>query len=127
MKILIVDDEELNIKVVSAILENEGYEYASAENGVEAFKVLNEQSDIDAILLDRYMPEMDGIIFMKKLREHATYSNLPVIMATAGDSDKEVVDGFATGVYYYLTKPFDDRMLLSVLHSVQHHIADGAT
>ncbi len=117
MKILIVDDDELNVKILEEILEDAEFDTVSAENGVQALERLREHDDIAIILLDRMMPVMDGMQFMEEIKKHPEWADKPVIMQTAANQPKEVIEGSASGVYYYLTKPFDEQIVLSVIRA----------
>jgi CheY-like chemotaxis protein len=87
-KILIVDDDSINRKLLTTILAKSGYEVIEAENGVEALSKLS--PDISLILLDLKMPVMDGIEFMKVLkREKPECLEVPIIVLTTDDSKKE--------------------------------------
>ncbi len=87
-KILIVDDDSINRKLLTTILAKSGYEVIEAENGVEALSKVS--PDISLILLDLKMPVMDGIEFMKVLkREKPECLEVPIIVLTTDDSKKE--------------------------------------
>lgn len=117
MKILIVDDDELNIKILEEILGDAEFQTVAAENGREALERLREHPDIGIILLDRMMPQMDGMQFMQEIKKHPQWAKKPVIMQTAASQPREVIEGTASGVYYYLTKPFDEQIVLSVIRA----------
>lgn len=123
-KVLAVDDKEPARLLLSALLEAAGYAVVTAEDGVQALDVLErEGADIDVILLDRRMPNMDGMEVMSRLKADPDLRNIPVIMQTAADSDKEVCEGIQAGVFYYLTKPFERGVLLSITRAaVDDHI-----
>jgi len=87
-KILIVDDDAINRKLLSVTLKKTGYEVVEAENGVDALSKLS--PDISLILLDLKMPVMDGIEFMNQLREkRQEFLNIPILVLTTDDSQKE--------------------------------------
>lgn len=117
MKILIVDDDELNRKILKEILEDGEFESVEACDGLEAFDMLKKESDIGLILLDRRMPNMDGMQFMEEMRNRPEYKDIPVIMQTAANSPREVIEGSSTGVYYYLTKPYDEQIVISIVRA----------
>src|SRR5210317_1247508 len=106
--IRIVDDEKNYLRVLSAVLEEEGYEVLTALSGREALEI-QETSDLDLILTDMTMPGMDGI----KLLEHikAKDPDLPVIMMTAHGSVDKAVEAMQKGAYSYILKPFDNERL----------------
>lgn len=117
MKILIVDDDELNVKILEEILEDADFQTVSAENGLEAMDRLKEHADVELILLDRMMPKMDGMQFMEEIKKQPEWENTPIIMQTAANQPKEVIEGTSAGAYYYLTKPFDEQVVLSVVRA----------
>ena len=80
--ILIVDDNELNLKLASTVLEKEGYQTSTALNGKEALARAN-KAPPDLAILDVMMPDMDGYELCKRIRETPSLANIPVIMLTA--------------------------------------------
>lgn len=117
--ILLVDDDRTLRLMLSAQLEQLGYEVLEAANGAEAFVFLeNTSNKIDMILLDREMPVMDGMQFIKELKKNDTaYRHIPVIMITGYGSPEEINQGIASGVFYYLVKPISPMVLGSVVSS----------
>jgi CheY-like chemotaxis protein len=114
--ILIVDDEPFNIEIIMEYLEDEGYELRSAEDGLDAWNQLQAEPEVfDLILLDRMMPNMDGMETLDKIKSHPQLMDLPVILQTALASKQDIADGMKAGAYYYLTKPFEEDMLRSVI------------
>ncbi len=116
-KILVVDDEEVNRDILEEYLADAGYETMSAENGLEAWKLLEAHKNFQVIVLDRMMPVMDGMTFMENLNADPRYSHIPVVMQTAAASQEEVMQGINAGVFYYLTKPYRKELLLALVHS----------
>ncbi len=113
--ILIVDDEELNLECVTEFLAETNYRISTAENGKVAMEMLEETpEDFNVILLDRMMPEMNGMDVLAKIKQHPVLQNCPVIFQTAKAGSLEIAEGIKAGAYYYLTKPFDEEVLLSV-------------
>lgn len=117
MKILIVDDDELNRKILEEILSDAGFDTVSAEDGVVALEKLEAYPDITVVLLDRMMPRMDGMEVMQRINEHPQWKHKAVIMQTAAGKPQEVIEGSSTGVYYYLTKPFNEQIVLSIVRA----------
>lgn len=121
---LVVDDERMNREVVVANLRAAGYETVTAEDGQQAWEILDRMpGDFDVILLDRRMPRMDGMELLARLKGDERLRPIPVIMQTAYASSEDVVEGIKAGVYYYLGKPLDRRLLLSVAAAAveDHH------
>jgi CheY-like chemotaxis protein len=116
-KILAVDDEEFNLDIIGRHLAKAGFDVILAGDGQEALERLEEYPGIAAIVLDRMMPVMDGMEFLHRIKETQRYRDIPVIMQTAAAGSAQVLQGIQAGVYYYLTKPYDDVLLLAILES----------
>ena len=105
-KILIVDDEEKNVKLIIAILKNYGYEFETAKNGLEAIEKTKAFAP-DLILLDIMMPEMDGYEACRRLKENSETQHIPVVMVTALADRDSRIRGLESGANDFLTKPVD--------------------
>lgn len=103
--ILVVDDNQENLKVVSNYLRDKKYKIALALDGVNALKIL-ETNKIDLILLDIMMPGMDGFEVCRKIKSNPATENIPVIFLTAKNDTEDVVTGFEIGGVDYISKPF---------------------
>ncbi len=111
INVLSVDDDFINLKLVSSILKkNENVNQVfEASNGLEALKVLREHEDIQLILLDMMMPVMNGIKFLDYTTADEKFKNIPVIVLTTDESKKyEVSD---KGIYDFLVKPIREHVL----------------
>jgi len=104
--LLVVDDNDLNRRLVKLTLGKLGYIVEEAENGQRALERI-EQGHIDLVLLDISMPQMDGIELLKCLRQRVTMLELPVIMFTADDHQERVVEALSLGANDYLLKPLN--------------------
>jgi CheY-like chemotaxis protein/anti-sigma regulatory factor (Ser/Thr protein kinase) len=116
-KILVVDDEPVNLEIINEHLEDEGYQVETAQSGEQALTVLSEDNGFDLILLDRMMPGIDGIEVLKQIKASHKLRDIPVIMQTAATSAEQVSEGIASGAFYYLTKPFKPEILLAIVRS----------
>lgn len=115
-KILVIDDESINIKLVQFGLQSEGiYQIASAESGEEGIDYVKE-NDVDLILLDLMMPGMDGFETMEKLNE---FSKIPVIFMTADTEDETIEKARNLGAADFLKKPFIPDILRE---TVRNHV-----
>ena len=124
VRLLVVDDEDINRQTLRYCLEPVGFQIDEAGDGVEAWHALSQGRSIyDAILLDRRMPEMDGMELLAKIKAEDGLRDIPVVMQTAMDSEQEIIDGIEAGVYYYLTKPYDVDVLVSVVRSATEEYA----
>ena len=110
-KILLVDDCKTTRKIVSYLLKGSAYTILQAENGLDALEKLA-RNDVDIIITDLNMPRMDGIEFVKVLKEDDAYMGIPVIMLTTEGSEQDKDKAYQLGVVSYLSKPVDkDRIL----------------
>ena len=107
--ILIVDDEKNYLTILSAVLEDEGFEVLTALSGREALEV-HKTSDLDLILTDMKMPEMDGIELLERIK--SVDPDLQVIMMTAHGTVDKAVEAMQKGAYTYVLKPFDNERLI---------------
>ncbi|NNF99087.1 MAG: sigma-54-dependent Fis family transcriptional regulator [Desulfobacteraceae bacterium] len=107
--ILIVDDEKNYPLILSAVLDEEGFETLTANSGQEALERLND-SDIDLVLTDMKMPVMDGIELLEHIKKKD--AELPVIMMTAHGTVEKAVEAMQKGAYNYILKPFDNERLV---------------
>jgi len=114
--VLIVDDEVINRLLLNEYLVDAGYDPVQAEGGTQALEILNREPDrFAAVLLDRMMPDMDGLSVLKEMKLTSSLRDIPVIMQTAKAMKSEIQEGLECGSYYYLTKPFDRKTLLTIL------------
>jgi DNA-binding response OmpR family regulator/anti-sigma regulatory factor (Ser/Thr protein kinase) len=115
VKILAVDDEAFNLDIMTYHLEEAGFSVVQADDGDIALQKLATTPDIDVIILDRMMPRMSGMEVLEKIKKVAELKNIPVIMQTAAAATRQILQGIEAGVYYYLTKPYEDIMLVSII------------
>ncbi len=108
-RILIVDDEEQIRNILRMYLVREGYEIVEAEDGEKGMKLFYEKP-FDLVILDVMLPKKDG---WSILREVKKYTDIPVIMLTARDDSEDEVFGFEIGADDYITKPFNNKVLLA--------------
>jgi CheY-like chemotaxis protein len=113
--IITVDDEMHNLMLLESYLEGTGHAVKYFTNGSDALDCLQSGCAADTILLDRMMPGMDGLTFMRELRKLKAHLRTPVIMQTAAVGSAEVAEGITAGAYYYLAKPFARDVLLAVV------------
>ncbi|MBI5195552.1 MAG: response regulator [Nitrospirae bacterium] len=111
-RILCVDDEPANLKLLEAILVPRGYDVIMVENGREAIEKIKEKN-IAMVLLDVMMPEIDGFEVCKMIKENERFRNIPIIMITALRSKEDRVKGIAVGVEDFISKPFDQAEVLA--------------
>jgi DNA-binding response OmpR family regulator len=105
-KILVVDDQPINVQLLKRKLEREGIHVAAAYTGQEALEVVKAEKP-DLILLDVMMPDMDGIEVCQRLQENEDTRSIPVIFITARSSKEGKLEGLSVGAVDYITKPID--------------------
>lgn len=116
-KVLIVDDEPLNLEVLESFLHGTGYKIIRAANGEAALNVLDKES-IDLILLDIMMPGIDGYGLCKKIKSQERTRFIPVLMVTSLDNKSARVVAVADGADDLITKPVDKKELLVRVNSL---------
>ncbi|WP_017718872.1 response regulator [Kamptonema formosum] len=112
-KILIVDDEPVNLQVLVNYLSLHKYTTARASSGREALKIIQQGFQPDLVLLDVMMPRMTGYEACRKIRQMFSASELPVVLLTAKNQVSDLVEGFRAGANDYLTKPISKDELLA--------------
>ena len=116
-RILIADDQPMNVDILQTRLAVHGYELLTAADGEEALGVARAQLP-DLILLDIMMPKMDGLEVCRLLKGDAALPFMPIIMVTAKADTKDIVAGLEAGADEYLTKPVDQAALVARVKSM---------
>ncbi|HEY4529071.1 MAG TPA: hybrid sensor histidine kinase/response regulator [Luteimonas sp.] len=111
-RVLVVDDQAANLRVVSALLERQGYEVAVAGDGDAALAISEEQAP-DLMLLDMMMPGMDGFGVMEEIRLRALLPRVPVVFLTAAQDRGLLLRAFEAGAVDYVVKPFIPEELVA--------------
>ena len=115
--ILVVEDDVQIRKFICYCLENNNYQYITASNGQDALRKIFYEN-IDLILLDLGLPDMDGVDIIQRLRE---FSEIPIIVVSARDKDKDKADALELGADDYLTKPFSATELVARIKVAFRH------
>lgn len=115
--ILIVEDSPTQAQMAKMILENEGYDVYTAENGEVGLKMAIEKQP-DLIIADIIMPIMDGYEMIKRLRHNTTTSSIPILILTTKDKPMDIMKGLEVGADYYLTKPYEEYDLVSSVENI---------
>jgi len=121
-KILVVDDEARMRKIVKDFLVMNGYKVIEAEDGEQAVDLFYADKDIALIILDVMMPKLDGWEVTKEIRN---VSDVPIIMLTAKDTEKDELQGFELGVDEYVSKPFSPKVLVARVEAVLRRSSSG--
>lgn len=116
MRILLIEDDEKLLQLLAFQLKKEGYEVDCCNNGGDAMYYISQNAH-DIILLDRMLPEMDGLSILRKTRESGI--TIPVIMLTALGQLQDKIDGLDTGADDYLVKPFAFEELLARIRCIK--------
>ena len=116
-RILIVDDNSMNLDILRALLAAHGYEIITATDGEAALAVAREEQP-DLILLDVMMPKMNGFEVCRSLKADFSVPFMPIIMVTAKADSKDIVEGLEAGGDEYLTKPVDHEALVARVRSM---------
>ena len=116
MRILLVEDDEKLLQLLAFQLKQEGYQVDCCSNGGDAMYYISQNAH-DIILLDRMLPEMDGLTILKKTRESGI--TIPVIMLTALGQLQDKINGLDTGADDYLVKPFAFEELLARIRCIK--------
>lgn len=111
--VLVVDDDREIVKAIGLLLEKEGYRVLKAYDGMEALRILAEQS-VRLIIMDVMMPRLDGLSAMMKIRER---QNLPIIVLSAKTEETDKVLGLSMGADDYVSKPFNPQELAARVKS----------
>ena len=120
-KVLIVEDEKAIVDLIAFNLKREGYEVQEAYDGQQGLEKAQAQ-DIDLVLLDVMLPYMDGFEVLRRLRQK---SDVPVLMVTAREEERDKVRGLETGADDYITKPFSTKELTArVKANIRRRLTD---
>lgn len=113
-KILIIDDSAVFRKIVAVHLKSLGFELIEAVDGIDALNKLQNNS-VHLIVCDMNMPNMDGIQFIRKVKENPNYKFIPIIMLTTESQEEKKQEGLKAGARVWLTKPFSPEELLDTI------------
>jgi CheY-like chemotaxis protein len=118
IRILVVDDNPVNLDIIAEFLEDCGYALTLASSGEEAWaQMAAAPVPFDLVILDRMMPGMDGVELMHLIKANPRFAATPVIMQTAAVAPEQVREGVEAGAYYYLTKPFEPETLQIIVRA----------
>jgi DNA-binding response OmpR family regulator len=108
--VLVADDDEDVLSLVTTVLERAGHEVIAARDGAEAL-ALAQQRRPDLAVLDVAMPQLDGLEVLRRLRRSRETAEVPVVLLSARAQESDVVLGYETGASAYVRKPFSPREL----------------
>ncbi|MGA9108878.1 MAG: response regulator [Smithella sp.] len=122
-KILIVDDEQDIVELISYNLEKEGFSIIKAYDGVSVFNVITMKKP-DLLILDLMLPGMNGLDICKKIRANPATADLPIIMLTAKGDELDKIIGLEIGADDYITKPFSVKELVARVRTILRRSQD---
>jgi CheY-like chemotaxis protein len=114
-RILVADDDPAILRLVTTILQREGYEVVAARDGREAYKALQDDGDFMAAVFDVVMPHLPGPELVRYMKTEKRLMKIPVMMMTAEQDPKLSSDAFAAGAIVFLPKPFGAAQLQTML------------
>jgi two-component system alkaline phosphatase synthesis response regulator PhoP len=123
-RVLLVEDDPRSIRFVSYVLEQEGYEVLTANNGLTGLKKAREEAP-DLLILDVMLPGLDGFEVCRRLRADKQTSKLPVLMLSAKAQEIDKTTGLKMGADDYLTKPADPSEIAARVESLLQRKAAG--
>jgi CheY-like chemotaxis protein len=109
-RVLVADDDEDILALVTAVLQRSGHEVIAVQDGAQALATVQSHSP-DLAVLDISMPEVDGLEVLRRVRADVETRDLPVILLSAQAQEADVERGYATGASAYMKKPFSPREL----------------
>lgn len=115
---MVVDDEQLNLLIIEEFLAEEAVDLDPFTDPVAAWNHLQAHAgDYSLVVLDRMMPGLDGLDFLRRMKADPRFADIPVIMQTAAAEPDQVREGLEAGAYYYLTKPYEPDALISIVRA----------
>ncbi len=117
-KVLVVDDSTAIRQSITYVLQQGGYEVVEAKDGLDALSVLQSMAPPDLIITDVNMPNLDGLSFIKKVREDVKFKFTPIIVLTTESQGSKMNEGKEAGATGWIVKPFSAEKLLGVVRKV---------
>ena len=123
LKILIVDDFPTMRRIVKTLLKQNGYSnFVEAEDGEQAYKLLESEGDFEMIVSDWNMPNMTGLELLKAVRANPKLKQLPFLMVTAEAEKENIIEAVKAGVSNYIVKPFTGQALKDKLDKIDQMV-----
>lgn len=118
VRVLVVDDDDVILALLNCILVEDGYAVTCVSTGSQAKALLDRDQAFDAVLLDRMLPDMDGMDILHEMKSRTGLRDIPVVFQTVMAQESDIQDGLRSGAYYYLLKPLDPRLVLQIVSAV---------
>jgi two-component system phosphate regulon response regulator PhoB len=115
--IIVIEDEEDILELITFILETEGYKVTGIVDGLKGLNIVKENPP-DLLILDIMLPSIDGMEICRSLKKDNKYSFIPIIMVTAKGSNEDIVAGLNMGADDYITKPFSTKVFIARVANV---------
>lgn len=116
-KILIVEDNEINLKLIRTVLKAKGFQLAEARDGEEALKIVDVERP-DIILMDIHIPKIDGLEVTRRLREMESHKGKPIIALTAHAMEGDKKKFIEAGCDGYIAKPINTRTFVDKIEAI---------
>jgi two-component system chemotaxis response regulator CheY len=120
LSVLLVDDSIVLRSILQLELMDAGFTVASAPSGLDAMIALAGPRRYDLIITDFHMPGLDGAQFVERVRHHADYRAVPILVLTCGADAEEKERARAAGATGWIVKPFDTEKLTAAIHKLVH-------
>jgi len=117
-RVLIADDDPVILDIVQTLVEGEGYEAVTAQDGREAYRILHKDSDFRVLIFDMVMPHLEGSDLLHQMQTEKRLSRIPVIIMSSSDDLKMLSKGIGTGAVAFVPKPFTPDQMRHVLRLV---------
>jgi DNA-binding response OmpR family regulator len=120
MSILIVEDNQVALRIIETALQKQNYQTVSARTGKQALEQLVLQDNIELVITDILMPEIDGLNLIKLMKQNDEYKDIPVIVSTSVADLETVKKVGMMGVKHYIVKPIEKHQLIKKVQEVLH-------
>ena len=121
LRILVADDDPIIRHLVCSLVRSEGYEVVVAEDGVEALRILQHDTNFKGAILDLMMPHIKGIDLIRYMRTEKRFMRIPVMVITSEPESNLISTTFAAGATLFLLKPFSPNQLRNTLRMLINH------
>ncbi len=117
-KILVIDDSAIIHQMYRMVLTRYKCQIVAAQNGQDGLEKLAKNADIDLILVDINMPILNGLEFIRKVREAGTFGHIPIVIVSTEGKDEDTRKGLALGATAYVKKPFQPSELHALIEQL---------
>lgn len=119
LRIVVAEDDDLNLFIIMKVLKDAGHIGVEFPDGHLAWNYLKDHPrEVDIVILDKMMLQMHGLEVVKNMKDHATLKNIPIIIQSGDAYQDKIDEAFQAGIDRYITKPFENELLLAVVQEV---------